>query len=198
MSRRLLALVVGALVLVVGSGCADDVAPAVTIDGVKVSDRDFLDEVDEWANNPSAYPPERLAEHNPGTYPMSLVTAILGQRIDLSLSHQEFERRGLELTDDLRQQALAILFNGDLQAAQQALSGFSDDYRDRYLDEISEQLAVQADLGEDGYAQWRDQAYLEADVDVSPRYGTWDGSSGAVTPPEGPVQPAAPVEFPVS
>lgn len=181
-----------------GSGCAADVAPAVTIDGTKVSDKDFLDEVSQWAHNPAAYPAERLAEHNPGTFPMALITAILGQRIDLELSHGEFERRGLELTDDLRQQAVALLFDGDLQTAEQALSGFSDDYRREYVEALSEQLALQDALGERGFSEWRDAAYLEADIDISPRYGTWDGTSGAVTPPEGPIQPAGPAEFPVS
>ena len=193
--RRLLLLLVGALVVVASSGCAADVAPAVSIDGTKVGDRDFLDEVAEWANNPAAYPAEQLATHNPGTYPMELVTAILGQRIDLTLSHEEFERQGLELTDGLRQQALAILFDGDVDAATQALAGFSQDYRERYVDEISEQLALQAELGQDGYTTWRDEAYRKSDIDVSPRYGTWDPSTGAVNPPRGPIQPAEPIDF---
>lgn len=198
MLRRLLLLPVAALVLVVSTGCASDVAPAVTIDGARVSDADFLDEVSQWARNPAAYPAERLAEHNPGTYPMALVSAILSQRIDLALSHEEFERQDLELTDAIRQQAVALLFQGDLQAAEQALAGFSDEYREQYVEEISEQLALQDALGEDGYSQWRDRAYLESDIDISPRYGTWDGTTGAVTPPEGPIQPAEPAGFPVS
>ena len=193
--RRLLLLLLGALVVVASSGCAADVAPAVTIEGVKVSDRDFLDEVSEWAHNPAAYPAEQLETHNPGTYPMELVTAILGQRIDLTLSHEEFERQGLELTDWLRQQALALLFDGDIDAATQALSAFSPEYRRRYVDEVSEQIALQDALGQDGYTTWRDAAYRESDIDVSPRYGTWDPTTGAVNPPRGPIQPAEPIDF---
>jgi hypothetical protein len=129
---------------------------------------------------------------------MQLVSAILAQRIDLELTHDEFVRQGLEVTDDTRQQAVALLFQGDLQAADQALAGFSDDYREEYVEAISEQLALQEALGDEGYAEWRDRTYVEAEVDVSPRYGTWDGSNGSVTPPEGPSQPAGVAEFPVS
>jgi hypothetical protein len=196
--RRLLLLPAAALVLVLSTGCAADVAPAVTIDGDKVSDKDFLDEVSQWAHNPAAYPAERLAEHNPGTYPMQLVSAILGQRIDLALSHDEFVRQGLEVTDEIRQQAVALLFQGDMQTAEQALAGFSAEYREQYVEEISEQLALQDELGEAGYSEWRDRAYLESDVEISPRYGTWDGTNGSVTPPEGPTQPAGADDFPVS
>jgi hypothetical protein len=187
--RRLLVLPVVALVLVVSTGCAKDVSPAVQIDRQRVSDGELMDEVSEWAHNPSAYPAEQLATHNPGTYPMELVTAILGQRIDLALHHDEFVARHLELTDDLRSQAVSALFQGDMATAQQALGGFSTAYQKVYVDEITEQLAVEDALGAD-YQAWRTREYLEADIHVSPRYGTWDGANGQVVPPKGPAQPA--------
>ena len=181
-----------ALLVVLATGCADDVSPAVEVNSLKLSDGQLMDEVAEWANNPSAYPPEQLATHNPGTYPMELVTAILGQRIDLALHHQEFVARHLELSDDLRSQAISVLFQGDMQTAQQALGGFSEKYQKAYVDEITEQLAVEDAVGED-YQAWRSREYLEADIHVSARYGTWDGANGAVVPPEGPAQPAGAV-----
>ena len=194
MLRRSLSLLAVVLVGVLGTGCAEDVSPAVRVDGVKISDGDLMDEVGEWANNPSAYPAEQLAAHNPGTYPIELVTAILGQRIDLELHHEEFVSRGLELTDDLRTQAISLLFQGDLETAQDALGGFSNDYRERYVDAISEQLAVEDALGAD-YETWRTRGYREADIEVSPRYGSWDGANGQVIPPEGPAQPIGNVDL---
>lgn len=189
MLRRLLVLPLVALVLVGSTGCARDVSPAVQVNSVKVSDGELMDEVSQWAHNPSAYPAEQLATQNPGTYPMELVTAILGQRIDLALHHQEFVARHLKLTDDLRAQAVSVLFQGDMATAQQALGGFSKEYQQVYVDQITEQLAVEDALAGD-YQAWRSREYLEADIHVSPRYGTWDGASGQVVPPTGPAQPA--------
>lgn len=183
-----------ALLVALSAGCADDVSPAIHVNSLKVSDGELMDEVAEWANNPSAYDPELLATHTPGTYPMQLVTAILGQRIDLALHHQEFVTRDLQLTDELRSQAVSLLFQGDMQTAQQALGGFSAEYQQIYVDEISEQLAVEEALGED-YRTWRSREYLEADIEVSPRYGTWDGANGQVIPPQGPAQPAGNIDI---
>lgn len=188
--RHLLAVPAIALVAVLAGGCAEDVSPAVRIGSVKVTDGDLMDEVAEWAGNPSAFPPEQLATFTPGTYPMDLVSAILGQRVDLELHHEEFVRRHLELTDDIRSQAVSLLFNGDMQTAQQALGGFSLDYANEYVDGIGEQLAVEDALG-DQYSTWRADTYRTAKVEVSPRYGTWDGSQGQVVPPEAPKGPAA-------
>jgi hypothetical protein len=183
-----------ALLVLLSSGCADDVSPAIEVNSLKVSDGELMDEVSQWANNPSAYDPQLLESHTPGTYPMELVTAILGQRIDLALHHQEFVARHLQLTDDLRSQAISLLFQGDMQTAQQALGGFSAKYQQVYVDEITEQLAVEDALGDD-YRAWRSREYLEADIDVSPRYGTWDGANGQVVPPKGPAQPAGNVDI---
>ena len=183
-----------ALLVVLSTGCAEDVSPAIEVNSLKVTDSGLMDEVGEWANNPSAYPPEQLATQNPGTYPMELVTAILGQRIDLALHHQEFVARHLDLTDELRSQAVSLLFQGDMQTAQQALGGFSARYQKVYVDEITEQLAVQDALGED-YPAWRSREYLDADIHVSPRYGSWDGANGQVVPPQGPAQPAGNVDI---
>ena len=151
-----------------------------------------MDEVGEWAGNPAAYPPEQLATHNPGTFPMELVTAILEQRIDLELHHREFVDRELELDDEIRTQAVSDLFQGDLQTAQQALGGFGDEYREEYIDGISEQLAVQLELGAD-YAAWQAESRRVADIEISARYGTWNATEGTITPPEGPTQPTSDV-----
>jgi hypothetical protein len=187
--RLLLLLVVPVLALVAGAGCASDVSPALRVGDRKVSDTDLLEEVDEWAGNEQAFDATQLADLNPGTYPMRLVDAILQQRIDLVLHQQKFEELGLELDDAMRQQGLLVLFQGDLTVAEQALSGFSEDYAREYVDDIGRQIAVEGELGQEEYVAWRNEAYLAADIEVSPRYGRWDPEQQSVVGPDGPTQP---------
>jgi hypothetical protein len=188
--RRLLTLLaVPLLALVAGAGCADDVSPAVRVGDVTLSDGDLMDEVAEWTGNEQAIPQTELAGLSPGTYPMRLVDAILQQRIDFELHEAKFDELGLTLDDDLRQQALLSLFQGDLASAQQALSGFSQAYAARYIDDYTRQLAVENALGNADYLAWRNEAYLETDIEVSPRYGRWDPEQQSVIGPDGPSQP---------
>jgi hypothetical protein len=184
--QRLLPLVVAAVVLVVGAGCAKDVSPAARIGGTKVSDSELADEVSQWAHNKAAFDASQLKALNPGTYPMSLVTVILQQRIDFTLANAEFDRLHLELTDQDRTGALSSLFQGDTSLATQALSGFSRTYATHYVDDIARQYAVEVKLGQAGYSAWRSTAYPAAHIQVSPRYGSWDEASQQVVPPKGP------------
>jgi hypothetical protein len=188
--RRLALLAIAALALTITAGCAEDVSPAARIGEIKISDDDLLAEVGEWAGNPQVINPAQLAASPPGTYPQELVGAILGQRITLELHRVEFEELDLELSDELRAQALQVLFGGDQSIADQALGGFSDDFADEYIDDVTRQIAVEAELGEEGYVDWLTATMGEAEIEVSPRYGTWDAEAGTVVPPEGPAQPA--------
>jgi hypothetical protein len=189
--RRPLALSALALLgALAAGGCASSVSPAVSVDGAKVSDRDLMDEVGEWVNNSQAGVGAETAGMAPGTYPQSVVSQVLGQRIDFLLVHAEFDDLGLRLTDDDRTQAIAVMFQGNTAAADQALGEFSRSYREAYVDAVAERIAVQTELG-DGFEAWQSKAYDEADVEVSPKYGTWDKTTGQVTPPSGPSQPAS-------
>ena len=193
--RRLAALLVApALALALGAGCAEDVSPAARVGDLEISDTDLMDEVEEWAENPAAFDPGELEGLNPGTYPMRLVDVILQQRIELELHRAEFESLDLELTDELRTGALAQLFQGDVALAQQALEGFSSGYADRYVDDIGRQLAVEQELGQIAYAQWRSDVYQDTDIEVSPRYGEWDAEAQSVVAPEGPTRPTITVD----
>ncbi|MGH9274798.1 MAG: hypothetical protein ACRDZU_09140 [Acidimicrobiales bacterium] len=194
MSRRLLALAVSALALLVSAGCADDVSPAARIGDVKISNDELLDEVAEWVGNPAAIDPATVASTTPGSYPLELVRQLLQQRLDFELHRQEFDELGLEVDDDLRQQALTVLF-GDPAAADDAFAAFSEEFAASFVDDVARQIAVQNELGEEGYAAWRTAAYGETDIEVNPRYGTWDAATGQIIAPSGPVQPAT---FPVA
>lgn len=194
MSRRLLALAVSALALLASAGCADDVSPAARIGDVKISNDELLDEVAEWVGNPAAIDPATVASTTPGSYPLELVRQLLQQRLDFELHRQEFEELGLEVDDDLRQQALTVLF-GDPAAADDAFAAFSEAFAASFVDDVARKIGVQTELGEEGYTEWLVDANGEADIEVNPRYGTWDAATGQIIAPSGPVQPAT---FPVA
>lgn len=197
MPRQLLALAIAALALLASAGCADDVSPAARIGDLTISNDELLDEVDAWVNNPQAVDPATLDASAPGTYPLELVRQLLQQRLDFELHRIEFESLGLELDDTLRDQALETLF-GDPSAADAAFEAFTDEFAAAFVDDVARQIAVQGELGDEGYTEWRTEAYNGSDIEVSPRYGTWDGSTGQIVPPTGPAQPAttAPVLAP--
>ena len=46
-------------------------------------------------------------------------------------------------------------------------------------------FAVRQTLG-DGYDAWLQKAYGKVDIDINPRYGSWDGQTGQVKGPTGP------------
>jgi hypothetical protein len=118
-----------------------------------------------------------------------LVDAILQQRIDFELHTLKFEDLDLTLDDALRQQALLQVFSGDLSIADRALAGFSEDYATAYIDDVTRQIAVQASLGNAEYQAWLSSAYIDTDIEVSPRYGRWDADQQSVVGPDGPTTP---------
>jgi hypothetical protein len=182
--RRLLAPLAVVLVLMLGAGCADDVAPAARVGDVTIGNDAFLDEMEEWVGNPNAVTPELAAAAAPGAFPGELTRQLLTQRVDFELHAQEFESLGLELDQAARDLGIQVLFGDPLQA-ETALEPFSDDFAASFLDDVARQVAVEEALGE-GYTAWRQQAYATTDIEVSPRYGTWNGTIGAIDPPAGP------------
>jgi hypothetical protein len=184
----LLALAVAALVLALSAGCSDDSSAAAHVGGTTIDNEEFLDEVGQWVGNPVAVDPASLTSTAPGSYPLELVRQLLQQRIDFEMARQEFEDRGLKLTDELRQQAVTLVL-GDPANAKQAFAAFSDGFADDFVDDVARQVALQSELGEDGYSKWRTEAYKSTDIDVNPRYGTWDPETTQITAPEGPAEP---------
>jgi hypothetical protein len=184
--RRLLLVPAVAAVLAVGAGCASTVSPAVSVDGVNLSDKQVLDEVGEWAHS-KALQEGALAGQPPGSYPQVLVGQIIGQRVVLELNHEQFRKLGLRLTDDDRAQVAPALSTSNL-SGEELLASFSAGYRKTFTELVAEAIAVQTQMGPD-YSAWQADAAKKADIDISPKYGTWDPTQGSVTPPPGPTQP---------
>ena len=182
MLRRLLPLLLAGLVALSAAGCADQVSPAIRVGDATVSNDELLDEIDEWVGNPVAVDPAQVSGLTPGGYPGELVRQLIRQRIDFMLHEEEFERLGLEVTEERRNAALVALF-GDPAAAADAFAAFSDDFAASFTDDVARQIAVQEELGDEGYSAWYVEAYESAEIEVGARYGTWDPSTRNITAP---------------
>ena len=73
-------------------------------------------------------------------------------------------------------------------ALTQAVLDELGDYGDQLVEDVARSFRLQTELA-DGYAAWAAEAYPAADIEVSPRYGTFDLATGLVDPPEGPATP---------
>ena len=192
MPRRLLPLLLVVLVAFGAAGCADDVSPAIRVGDATVSNDELLDEIGQWIGNPVAVDPAQVSGLTPGGYPGELVRQLISQRIDFMLHEQEFDRLGLEVTEELRTEALVALF-GDPSAAGDAFAAFSDEFASSFTDDVARQIAVEQELSETSetaYSDWYVAAYEGAEIEVNPRYGTWDPTTRSVIAPAAPT-PAA-------
>jgi hypothetical protein len=182
--RRLLVSLVVLVALGLIAGCADDVSPALRIGDTRIGNRALLDELDEWVGNEVMVDPAFAVSEAPGAVPGELARGLIAQRVGFELHNQEFERLGLELGADTRADTTAVVFD-DPAFAEEALGGFSEGYRGSVLDDLARQIAVQEALGQD-YQVWAQQAFNLTEIEVSPRYGTWDPVTRQVTAPAGP------------
>jgi hypothetical protein len=185
--RRSLALLTALTALLLASGCADDVSPAARVGDVTVGNDALLHEVSEWAGNQAMIGQTQATASGPGTYEMEFVRQLLQQRITLEVHRREFDKLGLQLDDSLRQQAHDVFVDPANPA--DPFEAFSEDYAAELIDAVARAIAVQTELGDDGYSEWRSTDYLKVPVEVSPRYGTWDAGTSQIVAPSGPVQP---------
>lgn len=195
MSRRLLALATAALAALAGTGCTDDVAPAAQIGDVRITESELLDEVAEWAEHPALlavvqFPEELVDGAGSGagsTYSTALVDFVLGSRVSFEVHRAEFERRDLDLPDDVLEMVRTDLFGPQTEAVADEIS---PEYFDRLVEDVAIRLHLAEELGEGEYDEWL--AAATADVEVNPRYGSWDAETSQVSPPIDPAAPAAP------
>jgi hypothetical protein len=168
------------------SGCADDLSPAARVGDVTITHDELMAEVEHWAQSP------RLVELFLGAAPAAaegrfdaqLVDVVLSNRISFEVYSAEFEARGLEVDDGLRQEIRVGIFQ-DPADSTAVLEQLDPAFGDRLIEDIARQFVVQSALS-DQLIQFEGEAF--ADVEVNPRYGQWDAASRSVVPPEGPRQ----------
>jgi hypothetical protein len=171
------------------AGCADDVSPAARVGDVVITHDELMSEVAEWAKSPrlvSLVTPSGVAG-GPSRYSSELVTIVLHNRISFEVFRDELEEQGLEVDQELVSQLRTGLFQDPADTAQ-VLDELDPGFGDALLDDIAAQITVENELADEVGAFVR-RAF--ADVEISPRYGSWDATRGAVVPPEGPRQPPA-------
>lgn len=196
MLRRFASLAAVVVAVAVAGGCADDVSPAVDLGERSISFEQLFAEIDEWAGSPTLLEQLQAGEirgEGAGTYSTGFVDFVLSNRIAFELHNQQFEALGLELSDEDVEAVRQGLF-ADPGTTEQVLGELSADYADRLLADVARQFAVSQAMA-DGYDQWLGEAYA-SDIEIDPRFGTWDPTTGVVSPPSGPRPPATDA-FPV-
>jgi hypothetical protein len=191
--RQLLPL--AALVLAVGlaTGCADEVDPAARVGDATVAHDELMAEVEAWAGSPTLLAQLQVGDTGPGDgarYSTDFVDFVLTNRVSFELHNQEFESRGMELSDETLEEVRTGLFS-DPNVTADVLDELGEPYAEQLVADVARQFEIQTALAE-GYATWAAESFTRDDIEVSPRYGSWDTASGAVLAPEGPrTEPSA-------
>jgi hypothetical protein len=178
-------VIAAGLALLGSTGCAEGRSYAVRVGDETVPLSDFEDELDAAVELPGLDVPGGLSGAAPGSYSQAYVGQYLQLRIVLEVVRQEVEDRGIEVTDDHRQQGIDQLLGGE------ELDGIDASLRDLIVESYAQVVALGEDLG--GLEQvdsFLDTALAEADISVNTRFGRWDPTTVQVIPPEGPREPS--------
>ncbi len=179
LSRTLALLLAGAALA--GAGCADDVAPAIRVGDVTVSDGDLQEETDQFAGNEGILDPSTLTGFAPGARPADLLRQVIAQRIHFEIHGALFEEAGLELDESDVARAFEAAYGNPAQA-ERVMEGFEDEgFAEEYRRDVARMVLLQEELGTD-YEAAVQEAYADADIEVSPRYGDWDAEAFQVVP----------------
>lgn len=181
MKRAGLSLVVLAAVAV---ACDELESSALTVNGEDISQSSVDDDLralrdnDQFAEALGESPAGELAR-SPGTINSSYTADWLTLLVQSTVVDQELERREVDVTDADRQQA-------EEQAREQSFGSpavfgaFPEWFQDDFVDRLAAFLALQNDgVDQEGFSR----LFMDADVDVDPRYGRWSAEDGAVVPP---------------
>jgi hypothetical protein len=176
---RLLAVTLAVSALVT-AGCAEQSA-AVRVGDTTVSQSDFEAELDAFASSRAfVQDPATVQGALSGSYTQEFVAAALGQRIEFMLAEQLFDERELELTD------------ADIQGITEQLGAQLEDIprdlRDSLIEDLARRTRLIDELGEQEYGLTLTEAADATDIEVSSHYGTWNGETYSVDPPEGPAE----------
>jgi parvulin-like peptidyl-prolyl isomerase len=134
--RRLSPLALAGLLLF-AAACSDSADPALTVNGVEVSQEDIDAEIEalvQYAeDNPEvAFDPSPSGQGD-GTVNAAFTAQVLTERVIALVVDEEFEDRGLELTDDQRQaaeEAFASQLAQDPAEGQEIFDSFPEEFQE--------------------------------------------------------------------
>lgn len=187
LARRLTpVLALAAVAGLAATGCASQ-AVGVRVGDHTYSQADMVTELDAYGENEAIFQSEEQLESIRGeladSYSQDFVAELLRQRITFMAVEQVFDEQGLELTADDRTVAesqLASQFGG-----QEAVDAFPDDYLERLVDDVARLNLLAEELGEDGFNDALVEAVRTSDIEVNPRFGSWDADELDIVAPDG-------------
>lgn len=197
LKRRLVLVSAVAVVGLAAAGCSDQNA-AIRVGNDTVSQSDFQDELKAYADNEAFWAglgldaQEETAGELTDSYSQGFVCQILAQRVQFVLVDQLFEAEGLELTEFDRQagrQRLESQFNPQVDP----VSEFPASYADRLIDDFARIARLESESDQQRLSEAFQSLVDDTDIEVSPRYGTWNTQRWLerdpcpVDPPDGPV-----------
>lgn len=169
--RRLLPFL--SILLLVAAACGAAVTPAIEVNGDEVSRSDLLDQAAVLA--------EPLDVGTDTTVSSEFMGQLIVVRINELLIYQAAEELGVEVTDDHRAEATALLEESNANQIEdpEDLANLVEVLAPL----VAAQLALEETVDPGGILE---AAYPVADITVDPRFGTWDAATASVIPPEGP------------
>jgi parvulin-like peptidyl-prolyl isomerase len=174
--KRLALLFVLALGVVAGCGDSGATHPAATVNGVEIPESQVVAELEAIAGNDDF---RAQIESSSGTkvrgatdksFDTKFVALVLSRQIGFELIGAEVDKRGLEVTDDVRQAALDDLHSqmgqGDSDKGKEVFAKFPQAYQDELVEWNAQLLVLEADLaGQPPLTEASEQAYYKAHTD---------------------------------
>jgi hypothetical protein len=188
--NRLVALLIVVVVAVASvAGCGESSSYALRVNGRNVSMASFDAELAGLAGNTTLSTLFSLAPQGetPLSYTQDFVGGAAALRAQSILVENEFRKRKLTLTSEVRGAVDQAFFDN-----QPVIAGFTDKaYGRDFRDNFARRLVLSEKLGgPDAFALWLDAATNRAHVTINPRFGTWNPDPNRyVVPPAGPATP---------
>jgi hypothetical protein len=192
--RLLLPLAAAGLAGLLAGGCAEQSA-AVRVGDESVSQQELFDELeliatdDDFRSITFGSEDQTPLSSLQGTlgassYSQFMVGAVVNQRVEYLVAGQVLEENGIEISDDDR----SAIENAIDQALRNGAESLPSAYREDLVEGLTRLQVLQRELGDDEFQRQMTDALVNADVEISSHFGSWDPDQGGVVPPPGPVQ----------
>lgn len=197
--RRILSALLSLSVVAALAGCQWR-PPAATVNGEEITAADLEADVEVMRDNPELAAAFQLSVGAEGEPVPSQVTAqLLTIRIGEIVLSDAYERSADKLSAE-DEQAQRDNINAQLLSAvgsQEAIDKIPESFRTRLLDRFVHSSGLLADVPDENFQAAVTALFGAYDVDIDPRYGTWDTTTFEVITNAPPGVSGAPVGLPV-